>query len=155
MRRARCSVQKYWGEIITGVMCIGLSCFFGFLALDFPAGGGTLPIFTAVATIFLSLLMIGNALFKRGPELMKKMKIDWSYQEKKPFLIFILALLHAWSIFVVGYFSSAVLFLVAGTLLVGLRDYRAILKTAVILFPLMYAFFVLFLRAQLPRGFLF
>ena len=148
-------MARYWGEIITGLICIGLSCFFGVMALDFPAGGGTFPLFATGTTVFLSLLMIGNAVFKKTPELREKMVFDWSYAAKKPLLVFLAALFQAWAMFVLGYFTSAILFLVMATLLVGLRNYRAILITIVVLFPLMYAFFVVFLKAQLPRGILF
>lgn len=148
-------MQKYWGDIITGLLCIGLSCFFGVLALEFPAGGGTFPLFATGTTVCLSLLMIGNVIFRKSPESKEKMPFDWSYSEKKPFLIFLAALFHAWSIFVLGYFTSAILFLIVATLLVGLRDYKTILITIIVLFPMMYAFFVIFLKAQLPRGIFF
>ena len=148
-------MQRYWGDIVTGIVCIGLSCFFGFRALDFPSGGGTLPLFTAVAAIFLSFIMVGKTIFVRTAESREKMTFDWSYAEKKPFIVFLLALLHAWSIFVIGYFTSAILFLILSTLFVGLRNARTILVTTVVLFPLMYAFFVIFLKAQLPRGLFF
>ena len=99
--------------------------------------------------------MIGNAVFKKGPELREKIQFNWSYSDKKPYLVVLAAMFHAWSIFVLGYFTSAILFLIIATFLVGLRNYRAILITIIVLFPLMYAFFVLFLKAQLPRGILF
>ncbi len=148
-------MPKYWGEIITGLVCIGLAVFFGVRALEFPAGGGTFPLFATGGTVFLALLMIGTAIFKKSPETREKIQFDWSYSAKKPYLIFLAAMCHAWSIFVLGYFTSAILFLIVATFLVGLRNYKAILITVIILFPLMYAFFVIFLKAQLPRGILF
>lgn len=148
-------MPKYLGEILTGLVCIGLAVFFGVIALEFPAGGGTFPLFATGATVFLSLLMIGTAIFKKSPELREKVQFDWSYSAKKPYLIFLAAMLHAWSIFILGYFTSAILFLIVATFLVGLRNYKVILLTIIILFPLMYAFFVIFLKAQLPKGILY
>ncbi|MBW1772392.1 MAG: tripartite tricarboxylate transporter TctB family protein [Deltaproteobacteria bacterium] len=148
-------MPKYWGEILTGLVCIGLAVFFGVLALEFPAGGGTFPLFATGGTVFLALLMIGTAIFKKSPESREKVQFDWSYSTKKPYLILLVAMLHAWSIFVLGYFTSAILFLIVATFLVGLRNYKTILLTVIVLFPLMYAFFVIFLKAQLPRGILY
>lgn len=83
------------------------------------------------------------------------MEFDFSYSNMKPGIVCILVALHMWSMFYIGYFTSCALFLIAATLMVGIRNYRAILGTAVVLFPSMYAFFVLFLKARLPRGILF
>ena len=74
---------------------------------------------------------------------------------KKPLIILVVVLLHAWLMFIIGYFTSAILFFIAATLLVGIRRYKLIFVTGLILFPSMYAFFILFLKAQLPRGILF
>ena len=44
------------------------------------------------------------------------------------------------------------LFLIGCSILIGLRDARTMGITAIILFPLMYAFFEGFLNAGLPKG---
>ena len=148
-------MRKFWGERAAAVICICLSVYFGWLALEFPAGGGTFPLFAAVGTIFLSLIMIANTFISKKPVLRERIKFDLSYSRIKPFLLCILVCLHIWSIFVIGYFSSAILFLIIATLVVGIRQYRTVFLTGIILFPSMYAFFVLFLKANLPRGILF
>ena len=148
-------MRKHWGERIAGIVCIGLSVFFGIIALDFPAGGDTFPLFAAGGTIFLSLLMIIHSYISKNPGLREKIKSDWSYDQKKPLIIFLAVMGHTWLIFVIGYFTSAILFFIIATLLVGIRQYKTIFLTGIILFPAMYAFFVLFLKAQLPRGILF
>ncbi len=134
-------------------MC--LSFYFGWLALEFPAGGGTFPLFAAGGTIFLSLIMLANSFFGKKPKFRERMEFDFSYSTMKPVIVCILVALHMWSMFHIGYFTSCTLFLIVATLMVGIKNYRAILGTAVILFPSMYAFFVLFLKARLPRGILF
>ena len=58
------------------------------------------------------------------------------------------------AIFELGYFVSSALFLVGTSVLVGIRNMRAIVLTGVVLFPLMYVFFELFLHANLPQGLL-
>lgn len=148
-------MRKYWGERITAIICICLSIYFGWLALEFPAGGGTFPLFAAVGTIFLSLIMIANTFISKKPEWRERVRFDFSYEGMKPVLICILVALHMWSMFSIGYFTSCVLFLVIAPIMVGIRNYRAILITAIVLFPSMYAFFILFLKARLPRGILF
>jgi hypothetical protein len=148
-------MRKYWGERIVALLCICLSVYFGWLALEFPAGGGTFPFFAAGGTIFLSLIMLANSFLSKKPKFRERMKFDFSYSTMKPVIMCFLVALHMWSMFHIGYFTSCFLFLAVATLMVGIRNYRAILGTAVILFPSMYAFFVLFLKARLPRGILF
>jgi hypothetical protein len=153
--RGRSGMRKYWGDRITGVVCICLSLYFGWLALEFPSGGGSFPLFAIGGTILLSLIMIINSFISKKPELRERIRFDLSYSRIKPLLLCILVALHMWSIFKIGYFSSAILFLIIATLVVGIRQYRTVLLTAIILFPSMYVFFVLFLKANLPRGILF
>ena len=148
-------MPRYWGERITAVVCIAVSAFFGIIALDFPAGGDTFPLFAAGMTILLSILMLINSFISKNPDMKKKTQTDWSYEQKKPLVVLLVVLVHAWSMFIIGYFSSAILFFIVATLLVGIRRYKTIFMTGLILFPAMYAFFILFLKAQLPRGILF
>ena len=148
-------MRKCWNERITAVACIAIAGFFGIIALDFPAGGDTFPLFAAGGTILLSILMIINSFISKSPDMKAKIKADWSYDQKKPLIILVVVLLHAWSMFIIGYFTSAILFFIVATLLVGIRQYKKIFITGLIVFPAIYAFFILFLKAQLPRGILF
>ena len=148
-------MQKCWGERIVAAAFIAIAGFFAVVALDYPAGGGTFPLFTSIGTILLSVGMIINSFTHKNPEMKEKIKIDWSYDQKKPLIIFVVALLHVWSIFFIGYFTSAILFFIVTVFLVGIRQKKMVFVTGIVLFPVMYAFFVLFLKAQLPRGILF
>lgn len=62
-------MRKYWGERVTAALCICLSFYFGWLALEFPAGGGTFPLFATGGTIFLSLIMLANSFFQQEAEI--------------------------------------------------------------------------------------
>jgi hypothetical protein len=73
----------------------------------------------------------------------------------KPLLIVVFSVIYVLAMFWLGYFAASILFLGLTVWMVGVRSIRAIALTAVILFPLMYVFFVVFLRANLPKGILF
>ena len=73
----------------------------------------------------------------------------------KPLIICGVSIIYVLAIFEIGYFTSTVLFLISAPVLVGVRSPRAIVLTGIILLPVMYAFFVLFLQANLPKGILF
>jgi hypothetical protein len=144
-----------WGPRITGLICILLSLYFGNLALDFPAGGGTFPIFAAGGMIFLSLLLIAGSFLKPGEKANKMFRLDLSYGALKPPILIVLSILYIIGITEIGYFISSIVFLYVTTYAVGIRNFKAVTLTGVILFPTMYGFFVLLLHAQLPTGILF
>jgi hypothetical protein len=148
-------MRRYWADRIIAVVFIALSCFFIWEAWDFPAGGNTFPFFALGGIAALSAFMMFKSFVDKNPKSREKIQVDWSYENKKPLVIFAMVLLHIWLIFVLGYFTSAVIFFFVSTLAVGVKRYKTVLLSAVVLFPSMYAFFVLFLKAQLPRGLLF
>jgi hypothetical protein len=147
-------MTKYWGETLSAVAFILVALYLGNLALEFPAGGGTFPLFAIGGSIVLSVIIILDAQWFRRAEMSKKITFDFSYAACRPAIITILSIVYVLAIFELGYFTASVLFLVLSSLLIGLRDYKAIFLTAVILFPLMFIFFELFLKASLPRGIL-
>lgn len=142
-------------DVLVSAIFILLASFFIWEAVDFPVGGNIFPFFSLGGIIVLSLLTIVNTLISKAPERSERFRIDWSYDNKKPLVILVLSLVHFWLIFILGYFTSAVLFFFAATLATGVRRYRSIFYVSLVLFPAMYAFFVVFLQAQLPRGILF
>jgi hypothetical protein len=129
--------------------------YFGNLALDFPAGGGTFPIFAAGGMIFLSLLLIAGSFLKPGEKANKMFRLDLSYGALKPPILIVLSILYIIGITEIGYFISSIVFLYVTTYAVGIRNFKAVTLTGVILFPTMYGFFVFLLHAQLPTGILF
>ena len=144
-----------WGPRITGGVCIILALYFGNLALDFPAGGGTFPLFAMGGTIVLAVFLIAASFLKRDAATQKTLYLDLSYNGLKPPILIVLSILYIISITEIGYFVSSIAFLYITTYAVGIRNFRAITLTGAILFPTMYGFIVYLLHAQLPRGILF
>lgn len=147
-------MRRYWTERITALACIGIAVYFGILAFDFPAGGGDFPHFAAAGTIVLALLMLAGS-FVRAGAMSQRVTPDFSYAKVKPLLIALLVVLYVLAIFRLGYYTASILFLAISTGMVGIRNVKAVILTGVILFPAMYAFFEIFLHADLPRGVLF
>lgn len=145
-------MPRYWGERITAVAIIGLALFFADMSTEFPAGGGTFPQFAAAGVILLSLLLILDSFVRRTPEAEEPVDFKLSYQRLKPLLLTVLVVVYVLAIFRLGYFAASFLFLVISTLMIGIRNYKAIAVTAAILFPVMYVFFEIFLNANLPQG---
>ena len=170
-----------WGLRIAAVCFIAISSYICAEAIEFPVGGGTFPLFAAGSAIVLCFFMLAgtfpewsdrirNALLRSGGAAGKwladmfrrrdagqdaKITFDFSYDRIKPLIVCGVSVLYVLAIFELGYFTSTVLFLVGSTVLVGVRNPFAIALTGIILLPAMYAFFVLFLQANLPKGILF
>ena len=142
------------GERLCVVVFILQAAYGGVLASEFPHGGGISPLFSLYGMIFLSLIMLAETVFKRKPGDEQKIDFTLTFEKMKPLLVCLLVIAYLYLIFELGYYTSTVVFLIASTVLVGVRNYKAILLTGVILFPLMYAFFELFLQANLPMGIL-
>lgn len=144
-----------WVDRITAVICILIGIYVTTVAWDFPTGGGEFPVFCGIATIFLALVMIAETFSKKYSR--RNVRAVWptTWSQWKPMVVLALAVTYIPMIFVIGYFTATLSFLVLTTLVLGIRNYKAIGLTAVILLPLMYFFFVGFLQAQLPRGILF
>ena len=143
-------MQKSWGTRISASVFILLSVYLARVSLEFPAGGETFPLFSTGGIVLLSTLLIVLSFNTgRGSE---KIVFDLSFARLRPILLAALTFVYVLAIFEIGYFVSSVAFLLVATVLLGIRNYWAVLVTAVILFPTMYAFFVLFLNAQLPTG---
>lgn len=134
-------------------MCIAIALYMGWLAVDFPAGGDAFPLFIVVSVTGIGLLMIGTT-FVAPERFAGTIAFDLSFERVKPLLVAALTVGYVLAIFRVGYYASTLVFFVATTLFVGIRDFRLILVTTAILLLSIYAFFGLFLQAQLPRGLL-
>lgn len=148
-------MPRYWAERLTALGCIAAAVYFGAIALNFPANGGSFPLFAATGTVILSLLMIVNSFLRADGELAERVRFDFSYAKLKPLIVCGLAILYVLAIFEIGYYVSSAAFLFAAAWVAGLRRMRPLVITAVVLFPSMYAFFELFLQADMPRGLVF
>ena len=145
-------LSKIWGQRITAAVCIAISLYFWNMAQEFPAGGGTFPIFTAASTIVLSLFMIAATFRDAGKKLAGRIELSLSYRNLKPPILVLLTCVYIVGMFQIGYFAASVLYLFLGTAIVGIRNFKSVILTAIILFPLLYIFFVVMLKARLPEG---
>jgi len=73
-------------------------------------------------------------------------------EQAKPLLLTAAVIGYVLIIFELGYYTSSFLFLIIIAYVVGVRNLKTIALTAIVTLPLMYAFFELFLKAQMPRG---
>lgn len=138
---------------LTSLSFICLSILFGLESLNFPAGGELFPLFLFGCIILLSCLLSLESFLKKTKQQSVQIKID--FFTWKPLFVSIAVIIHVIFIFILGYFTSSFLFLIGCSILIGLRDARAMGITAIVLFPLMYAFFEGFLNAGLPKDILF
>ncbi len=142
----------YVGNAITALGIILVSIYIWIASEEFPADGDQLPKFTAGMAILISMFLLADSFRNRNNK--EKISIDFSYASKKQYVILLLSIAFVPSIFAIGFYTSAFLLLVLGALIVGIRSFKVIALTVLISLPLMYAFFELFLNAQLPKGLL-
>ncbi len=172
-------MPERWGTRIAAVFFIAVSLYICVEAVEFPDGGGTFPVFAAGSAIVLCLVMLANSFpdwKNRVRNFLKhsdrtgakwfadmiryqdadqdsRITLDLSFAKMKPLLLAVFSVIYVLAMFELGYFTASVLFLFMAVWMVGVRNILAIALTAVILFPLMYAFFIVFLNANLPREF--
>lgn len=142
----------YWGIRIAGAVYIVLCFYVGAQAMEFPAGGGTFPLFAEVSAILISGIMIASTFRPGAKDSGDRLDFRMTYSRVKPLLLLALSILYVLVIFELGYFASTLVFLFAASWTIGIRDLKTLAITALILLPTMYAFFVVFLHAPLPKG---
>lgn len=148
-------MRRYQGELVTAAAIIALAGWIFWDAHGLPSGGGLFPMFAAGSTIVLGLYWMASVVLRRSEEsLHERLPFDWSYDNLKPMVVFALTLGYVASIDILGYFATTTLFILVTSIALGMRRARSIVVTLVVLLPVMYAFFVMFLGAQLPRGLL-
>lgn len=144
----------YWGIRIAAAVYIVFSFYVGAQALEFPAGGGTFPLFAEVCAVLISGILIAGSFRPGVKENDDRINFGMTYSRAKPLLLLALSILYVLVIFELGYFVSTLMFLFAASWTIGIRNHRTIAITAAVLIPAMYAFFVVFLKAPLPKGIL-
>jgi hypothetical protein len=147
-------MPRYVGELVTAAAIILIAGYVLWLSQPLPAGGGLFPGFAAVCTILLSLYWVWDAVTNRhDPARAESIVFDTGFQALKPMLALAASIAYVALMSVAGFFLTTTLFLVGLSLMLGVRSWRMIGLTAIILMPLIYAFFVAFLGARLPQGF--
>jgi hypothetical protein len=128
-----------------------LICFFViFISRNYTNYANLLPTFCATAIIIFSILdFIQN---KNAYRSIKKEKV--SLKNLKPYLVILLSGGYIFAIITLGFFISTILYFVFTSIFLGVKNYKSIFITLIIIVPLMYGFFVIFLKTTLPKGFL-
>ncbi len=142
----------YVGRALTALALMGISAYVWIVSEEFPANGHQVPQFTSGVAILLCLVLLVNAF--RGEDKSEKIKLDFSFEANKQYVILVVAIVYVPTIFELGFFTSSFLLLLIGSLIVGVRSPKPIVFTIGISIPLMYLFFEIFLQARLPRGIL-
>lgn len=113
--------------------------------------GSYFPLFTLGGIFLLSLYLLILSFFTKESAV-KEEKKEFNF---RPFVLFAILIVQILFVKEIGYFFSSALFLVAASLYLGIRNYRILFLTVLILIPSMYVFFVWGLQANLPQGILF
>lgn len=143
----------YIGRALTALALMAISVYVWVASEEFPANGHQIPQFVSGVAVLLCLVLFVDAIRQRNSG--ELIKFDFSYQAKKQYLMLALAVIYIPAMFMIGYYVTTLALLVIGSLVVGIRNYKTIALTALITMPLLYAFFDVFLKAQLPRGLLY
>lgn len=147
-------MTRLWGDVITAAVIMALSVYVIVQALDLPLGGGAMPLFAAGFILVLAIAWIVRDVLGLNPGTGERLSFDWSYDNLKPLVIVALTVAYALLMTVIGFFATTALFVVLGSLALGTRNLRLLTITTVALVVLMYAFFVIALGTNLPRGLL-
>lgn len=150
-------MEKVWRDRIIAVVLMAGCLYFGREAMEFPMDGGYFPLFALAGIFVFSVYLLVLSLLPRrdtaqAPKEEKAIGKGFNY---RPFVLFWILVLQVLFMREIGYFLSTTLFLVAASLFLGIRNYRVLLITILILIPSMYAFLVWGLQATLPQGVLF
>lgn len=142
-----------WGERVSAGLAAAIAAFFMYVSWNFPANGDLFPKFCGFATMLVATLMVIRTVTSPAVFGGRVPHPDW-WEEVKPLAITAAVVVYVLVIFRLGYYTSSAIFLCLTAWMAGVRRVRTILVTAIVTFPLMYAFFELFLQAHMPRGLL-
>jgi len=118
------------------------------LSREYTDHANLLPTFCAISIIVFSILdYIQNSKFNN-------LKIQKIYINFRPYVILFISIIYVILIILLGFFVSTIIYFIISSFYLGVKNYKHIFVTLIILIPLMYAFFVIFLKTSLPKGFL-
>ena len=96
--------------VITSASFIGLAVLFALESLEFPAGGELFPLFLFGCIILLSSMLMIEGFLKKAAGQSVQIKID--FFTWKPLFVSLAVIIHVIFIFILGYFTSSLLFLI-------------------------------------------
>jgi predicted ferric reductase len=147
-------MPRYVGEIVTAsVIALVALCIVAYSA-GLPSGAGFFPQFAAICTILLSVYWAATAFIGRH-EASRGGSVDFTptYERLKPLIVAVATVAYVLLMFVLGFFVTTALFVIAVGLILGIRNWRLTAMTLLVTIPLIYLFFVTFLGARLPAGY--
>ena len=118
-----------------------------FISTEYANYANLLPTFCAVSIIIFTILDYFQN--KETYKLKKNININF-----RPYIILIISFFYVLSILVLGFFVSTIIFFILSSYYLGVKNFKHIFFTLIILIPFMYIFFSLFLKTNLPTGFL-
>ena len=134
-------------NIIIFIICITIII----LAKNYTDYANLLPTFCAILIMIFTILDF----YQNRNKYRSKIKTDKNFNNFRPYIITIITILYALSILIIGFFISTILYLIASSYYLGVKNFKNILITLIFLIPLMYGFFVIFIKTNLPKGILF
>ena len=118
-----------------------------FISTEYTDYANLLPTFCAILIIIFTILDY----FQNKEVYKSKKKILINF---RPYVILFISFLYVLSILFLGFFVSTILFFIVSSYYLGVKNFKHIFVTLVILIPFMYIFFSLFLKTNLPKGLL-
>lgn len=146
-------MSKIAAERLMALGMILVSVFFLVQSFGWPGTSGAFPQFTEIVVILLALVMLARSFLTHDEKLQGEIKFDFSYTAMKPYYVMAMGVVYAFAVFEVGFYVSSIIFYFVVTCMTGIRNFKIMTATAVVLFPVMYVFFTIALGADLPKGF--
>ena len=118
------------------------------LSKEYTDYANRLPTFCAISIIAFSILdYFQNSKFDN-------LKIQKTSINFRPYIILSISIIYVILIIQLGFFVSTIIYFIISSFYLGVKNYKHIFVTLIILIPLMYGFFVIFLKTSLPKGLL-
>ena len=134
-------------HLVRNVFIFFISLAVIFISREYANYANLLPTFCAVSIIIFTILDYFQN--KETYKLKKNININF-----RPYIILIISFFYVLSILVLGFFVSTIIFFILSSYYLGVKNFKHIFFTLIILIPFMYIFFSLFLKTNLPKGFL-
>ena len=134
-------------HLVRNILIFFISLAVIFISIEYANYANLLPTFCAVSIIIFTILDYFQN--KETYKLKKNININF-----RPYIILIISFFYVLSILVLGFFVSTIIFFILSSYYLGVKNFKHIFFTLIILIPFMYIFFSLFLKTNLPKGFL-
>lgn len=145
--------MSIWGDRLTALLSLLGAAYMAFLSWNFPANGDIFPKFITASIAVIAVMLFVRTFSVQSVYHWRSIKFE-ARDEILPLVLTAVFVGYSLLIFVLGYYTTTLLFLILLSVAVGIRSPKTILLAAVITLPLLYAFFELFLGANMPQGLL-